>query len=66
MSVCAIVTGNRSTLSYCGRTNQLAFAGTDRVLHDAEVIVIEGESYRLKEAKERSENRLPRQRSTKA
>jgi len=29
----------------------------DRLVHHAEVVVIEGESYRLKEAKERSEQR---------
>jgi DNA replication protein DnaC len=29
----------------------------DRLIHNAEVIAIEGESYRLKEARERSEKR---------
>jgi len=30
----------------------------DRLVHHAEIIAIQGESYRLKEAKERSEQRL--------
>ena len=30
----------------------------DRLVHHAEIIAIQGESYRLKEAKERSERRL--------
>ena len=34
----------------------------DRLVHHSEVIVIEGESYRLKEAKERSERRSRRRR----
>jgi DNA replication protein DnaC len=34
----------------------------DRLIHNAEVIAIEGESYRLKEAKERSEQRAKRRR----
>jgi DNA replication protein DnaC len=34
----------------------------DRLIHTAEVIAIEGESYRLKEAKERSEQRAKRRR----
>ena len=29
----------------------------DRLVHNAEIVQIEGESYRLKEAKERSESR---------
>ncbi len=29
----------------------------DRLIHNAEIIAIEGESYRLKEARERSEQR---------
>lgn len=35
----------------------------DRLIHNAEVIAIEGESYRLKEAKERSEQRAKRRRT---
>jgi len=34
----------------------------DRLIHNAEVIAIEGESYRLKEARERSEQRARRRR----
>jgi DNA replication protein DnaC len=34
----------------------------DRLIHNAEVIAIEGESYRLKEAKERTEQRAQRRR----
>jgi DNA replication protein DnaC len=34
----------------------------DRLLHRAEVINIEGDSYRLKEAKERSRSRKPKRR----
>jgi DNA replication protein DnaC len=34
----------------------------DRLIHNAEVIAIEGESYRLKEAKERTEQRAKRRR----
>ncbi len=34
----------------------------DRLVHNAEVVAIEGESYRLKEAKERSEQRAKRRR----
>jgi DNA replication protein DnaC len=37
----------------------------DRLVHNAEVIAIEGESYRLKEAQERAEQRARKRRSTK-
>lgn len=37
----------------------------DRLVHHSEVIVIEGESYRLKEAKERSEQRVLQRRKKK-
>jgi DNA replication protein DnaC len=37
----------------------------DRLVHNAEVIAIEGESYRLKEARERTEQRARRHRSPK-
>ena len=37
----------------------------DRLMHHAEVIAIEGESYRLKEAKERTEQRTRQRRSAK-
>jgi DNA replication protein DnaC len=37
----------------------------DRLLHHAEVIAIEGESYRLKEAKERTEQRSRQRRPSK-
>jgi len=36
----------------------------DRLIHNAEVIAIEGESYRLKEARERSERRTRQRRKT--
>jgi DNA replication protein DnaC len=38
----------------------------DRLVHNAEVIVIEGKSYRLKEAQERAEQRARRRRTQKA
>jgi DNA replication protein DnaC len=38
----------------------------DRLVHNAEVIAIEGESYRLKEARERTEQRARRRRVPKA
>ena len=38
----------------------------DRLVHHSEVISIEGESYRLKEAKERSEQRTRQQRKGKS
>ncbi|MBU6445717.1 MAG: IS21-like element helper ATPase IstB [Alphaproteobacteria bacterium] len=38
----------------------------DRLVHNAEIIAIDGESYRLKEAKERSEQRARQRRSTKS
>ncbi|MEO8410570.1 MAG: ATP-binding protein [Propionivibrio sp.] len=38
----------------------------DRLVHNAEVISIEGDSYRLKEAKERSEQRASRRRKAKS
>ena len=37
----------------------------DRLVHNAEVIAIDGESYRLKEARERTEQRARRRRSQK-
>lgn len=37
----------------------------DRLVHNAEIIAIEGESYRLKEARERTEQRARQRRSTK-
>ena len=38
----------------------------DRLTHNAEVIALEGDSYRLKEAKERAEQRAQRRRRKKA
>jgi DNA replication protein DnaC len=38
----------------------------DRLVHNAEILVIEGESYRLKEAQERSELRAQKRRSAKS
>jgi DNA replication protein DnaC len=38
----------------------------DRLIHNAEILVIEGESYRLKEAQERSELRAQKRRRTKS
>ena len=37
----------------------------DRLVHDAEIIAIEGESYRLKEARERTERRARQRRGAK-
>jgi DNA replication protein DnaC len=37
----------------------------DRLVHNAEIIAIEGDSYRLKEARERSEQRARQRRSAK-
>lgn len=37
----------------------------DRLVHNAEIIALEGESYRLKEARERSEQRAQRRRKAK-
>ena len=37
----------------------------DRLMHNAEVVLIDGESYRLKEAKERAEQRARQRRQTK-
>jgi DNA replication protein DnaC len=38
----------------------------DRLVHNAEILPIEGESYRLKEAQERSEQRVQKRRRTKS
>jgi DNA replication protein DnaC len=38
----------------------------DRLVHNAEILAIEGESYRLKEAQERSERRAQKRRRTKS
>jgi DNA replication protein DnaC len=38
----------------------------DRLVHNAEILAIEGESYRLKEAQERSEQRAQKRRKTKS
>ncbi len=37
----------------------------DRLLHHAEIIAIDGESYRLKEAKEKAEKRAKQRRGAK-
>ena len=37
----------------------------DRLKHNAEIVLIDGESYRLKEAKERAEQRARQRRQTK-
>ncbi len=37
----------------------------DRLVHNAEIIAIEGDSYRLKEARERTEQRARQRRSRK-
>jgi DNA replication protein DnaC len=37
----------------------------DRLVHNAEIVVLEGESYRLKEARERSEQRAQKRRKAK-
>lgn len=38
----------------------------DRLVHNAEILAIEGESYRLKEARERTEQRTRRRRGSKS
>jgi DNA replication protein DnaC len=38
----------------------------DRLIHNAEIIPIEGESYRLKEANERSDQRAKRRKNKKS
>jgi DNA replication protein DnaC len=38
----------------------------DRLVHNAEIIAIEGESYRLKEARDRTEARARKRRAAKA
>ena len=38
----------------------------DRLVHNAEILAIDGDSYRLKEAQERSEQRAPKRRRTKS
>jgi DNA replication protein DnaC len=38
----------------------------DRLVHNAEIIAIEGESYRLKEARDRAEQRASQRRRTKS
>jgi DNA replication protein DnaC len=38
----------------------------DRLLHHAEIIAIEGKSYRLKEAQERAEQRSAQRRKAKS
>ena len=38
----------------------------DRLIHNAEIVAIEGESYRLKEARERTEQRSRQRRAAKA
>ena len=38
----------------------------DRLVHNAEIVAIEGESYRLKEAQERSEQRAQKRRRSKS
>ncbi len=37
----------------------------DRLIHDAEIVAIEGESYRFKEARERTEQRSRQRRGAK-
>ena len=37
----------------------------DRLVHNAEIVAIDGESYRLKEARERTEQRARKRRSAK-
>ena len=37
----------------------------DRLIHNAEIVALEGESYRLKEARERSEQRAQKRRKAK-
>jgi DNA replication protein DnaC len=37
----------------------------DRLMHNAEIVVIDGESYRLKEAKERAEQRARQRRQAR-
>jgi IstB-like ATP binding protein len=38
----------------------------DRLIHNAEIVAIEGESYRLKEARERTEQRSRQRRGANA
>jgi len=38
----------------------------DRLVHNAEIVAIEGESYRLKQARERAEQRSRQRRGAKA
>ena len=46
--------------------NTAIFSLVDRLVHHAEIFAIEGESYRLKEANERSEQRTRQRRKAKS
>jgi DNA replication protein DnaC len=37
----------------------------DRLIHNAEIVALEGESYRLKEARERAESRAQKRRKAR-
>jgi IstB-like ATP binding protein len=44
----------------------MALEFLDRLIHNAEILAIEGESYRLKEAQERSERRAQKRRRSRS
>ena len=60
------------SMASCGPTGtRISNAGcvvslVDRLVHNAEVLAIEGESYRLKEAQERAEQRARQRRKAKS
>ena len=49
----------------CTRTAACVVSLVDRLVHNAEIVAIEGESYRLKEARDRADARARKRRSTK-
>jgi len=59
-------TNNQATTSLQNSDAACVVSPVDRLVHNAEVISIEGESYRLKEARERSEQRSSRRQKTKS
>jgi DNA replication protein DnaC len=59
---------NTPTNRAFGEWNEIACVGSlvDRLVHYAEIVAIEGESYRLKEARDRADARARKRRGTKA
>jgi hypothetical protein len=58
--------GENPRLNGASRSARCVVSLVDRLVHNAEIVAIEGDSYRLKEARERADARARKRRGAKS